>query len=74
MASLSSTGETTPPDPTAETVRLTVGQALVRFLGAQYSESDGEEQKLSSRHSHPRINQQARKTYEEYKATQRLFL
>ena len=30
----------------AETVRLTVAQALVKFLGAQYSESDGEEQKL----------------------------
>ena len=26
--------------------RLTVAQAVVRFLGAQYSESDGEEQKL----------------------------
>ena len=26
--------------------RLTVSQALVKFLGAQYSESDGEEQKL----------------------------
>jgi hypothetical protein len=64
-----------------------VAQALVKFLGAQHSESDGEEQKLSSatstlestnkrarRHFHPRINQQARKTYEEYKATQRLFL
>ena len=29
-----------------ETVKLTVAQALVKFLGAQYSESDGEEQKL----------------------------
>jgi 3D-(3,5/4)-trihydroxycyclohexane-1,2-dione acylhydrolase (decyclizing) len=28
------------------TIRLTVSQALVKFLGAQYSESDGEEQKL----------------------------
>jgi 3D-(3,5/4)-trihydroxycyclohexane-1,2-dione acylhydrolase (decyclizing) len=46
MASLSSAGETTPPGPTAGTVRLTVAQALVKFLGAQYSESDGEEQKL----------------------------
>src|SRR6187200_3345996 len=27
-------------------VQLTVAQAVVRFLGAQYSESDGEEQKL----------------------------
>jgi predicted kinase len=47
MASLSSAGETTSPDATAETVRLTVAQALVKFLGAQYSESDDEEQKLS---------------------------
>ena len=30
----------------AETVRLTVAQATVKFLGAQYSESDGVEQKL----------------------------
>src|SRR3954454_11623997 len=30
----------------ADIVRLTVAQALVRFLGAQYSESDGEERKL----------------------------
>jgi 3D-(3,5/4)-trihydroxycyclohexane-1,2-dione acylhydrolase (decyclizing) len=29
-----------------ETIRLTVAQALVKFLSAQYSESDGEEQKL----------------------------
>src|ERR1700759_2780983 len=29
-----------------ETVRLTVAQALVRFLGAQYSERDGVERKL----------------------------
>ena len=29
-----------------DTVRLTVAQALVRFLGAQYSERDGVEQKL----------------------------
>ena len=29
-----------------ETVQLTVAQALVRFLGAQYSETDGEQQKL----------------------------
>lgn len=29
-----------------ETVRLTVAQALVRFLSAQYSERDGEEQRL----------------------------
>ena len=36
----------TPPNPAARTVRLTVAQALVRFLGAQYSESDGTEQKL----------------------------
>src|SRR3954452_6474032 len=30
----------------ADLVRLTVAQALGKFLGAQYSESDGEEQKL----------------------------
>ena len=30
----------------AKTVNLTVAQALVKFLGAQYSESDGVEQKL----------------------------
>jgi 3D-(3,5/4)-trihydroxycyclohexane-1,2-dione acylhydrolase (decyclizing) len=30
----------------AQKVRLTVAQALVKFLGVQYSESDGEEQKL----------------------------
>jgi 3D-(3,5/4)-trihydroxycyclohexane-1,2-dione acylhydrolase (decyclizing) len=29
-----------------DTITLTVAQALVKFLGAQYSESDGEEQKL----------------------------
>jgi hypothetical protein len=48
MASLSSGEETTP--------WLTVAQALVKFLEAQYSESDGEEQKLSSATSTPRIN------------------
>jgi 3D-(3,5/4)-trihydroxycyclohexane-1,2-dione acylhydrolase (decyclizing) len=42
---LISPGETTPPPPEG-TVRLTVAQALVKFLGAQHSESDGEEQKL----------------------------
>src|SRR5215212_9760077 len=30
----------------AQQIRLTVAQALVQFLGAQYSESDGKEQKL----------------------------
>jgi len=30
----------------SKTVNLTVAQALVKFLGAQYSESDGVEQKL----------------------------
>jgi 3D-(3,5/4)-trihydroxycyclohexane-1,2-dione acylhydrolase (decyclizing) len=29
-----------------DTIRLTVSQALVKFLSAQYSESDGEEQRL----------------------------
>jgi 3D-(3,5/4)-trihydroxycyclohexane-1,2-dione acylhydrolase (decyclizing) len=31
---------------TANTIRLTVGQAVVRFLAKQYSERDGEEQRL----------------------------
>ena len=30
----------------SSTLRLTVAQALVKFLSAQYSESDGEEQRL----------------------------
>jgi 3D-(3,5/4)-trihydroxycyclohexane-1,2-dione acylhydrolase (decyclizing) len=46
MARLSSPGGTTPPGAPAGTTRLTVAQALVKFLGVQYSESDGEEQKL----------------------------
>ena len=46
MAALSSAGGTTQPHPPAGTIQLTVAQALVKFLGAQYSESDGEEQKL----------------------------
>ena len=46
MASLSSPGGTTPLGPPAGKIRLTVAQALVKFLGVQYSESDGEEQKL----------------------------
>ncbi|HJQ88154.1 MAG TPA: 3D-(3,5/4)-trihydroxycyclohexane-1,2-dione acylhydrolase (decyclizing) [Propionibacteriaceae bacterium] len=46
MARLSSPGGTTPPGPPAGTTRLTVAQALVKFLGVQYSESDGEEQKF----------------------------
>ena len=43
---LSSAGGTTPPGPPAAKIQLTVAQALVKFLGAQYSESNGEEQKL----------------------------
>jgi 3D-(3,5/4)-trihydroxycyclohexane-1,2-dione acylhydrolase (decyclizing) len=39
-------GGSSPPLGTAETIKLTVAQALVRFLGAQYSESDGEEQRF----------------------------
>ena len=35
----------TPPGPPPK-IRLTVAQAVVKFLGAQYSESDGDEQKL----------------------------
>ena len=46
MARLSSPGGTTPPGPPAGTTRLTVAQALVKFLRVQYSESDGEEQKF----------------------------
>ena len=30
----------------AETLHMTVAQAVVKFLGAQYSEADGVEQKL----------------------------
>lgn len=36
----------TPQDPSQGTVRLTVGQALVRFLAAQYSERDGIRERL----------------------------
>jgi 3D-(3,5/4)-trihydroxycyclohexane-1,2-dione acylhydrolase (decyclizing) len=43
---LSSAGGTTPPMPLVGKVRLTVAQAVVKFLGAQYSESDGDEQRL----------------------------
>jgi 3D-(3,5/4)-trihydroxycyclohexane-1,2-dione acylhydrolase (decyclizing) len=43
---LSSAEGTTRPGLPAATIRLTVAQALVKFLGAQYSESDGDEQKL----------------------------
>jgi len=43
---LSSAGGTTPPIPLVGKVRLTVAQAVVKFLGAQYSESDGDEQRL----------------------------
>ena len=43
---LSSAGGTTPPGPPVGKVRLTVAQAMVKFLGAQYSESDGDERRL----------------------------
>ncbi len=43
---LSPSGGTTPPNPPAKTVNLTVAQAMVKFLSVQYSESDGVEQKL----------------------------
>jgi 3D-(3,5/4)-trihydroxycyclohexane-1,2-dione acylhydrolase (decyclizing) len=46
MAALNSAGGTTPPNPLERTIRLTVAQALVKFLSAQYSESDGQEQRL----------------------------
>ena len=40
-------GATSPPDPAGSaTLDLTVAQALVKFLAAQYSESDGVEQRL----------------------------
>ena len=111
MARLSSPGETTPPGSPAGKTRITVAQALVKFLGVQYSESDGEEQKLFagclgifghgnvagvgqallqaeleepdalrwwdvpvSETSTLDSTQQARKTYDKHKATQRLFL
>jgi 3D-(3,5/4)-trihydroxycyclohexane-1,2-dione acylhydrolase (decyclizing) len=35
-----------PPPTSPDTVRLTVAQAVVRFLGRQYSERDGQRQKL----------------------------
>jgi 3D-(3,5/4)-trihydroxycyclohexane-1,2-dione acylhydrolase (decyclizing) len=35
-----------PPPASPDTVRLTVAQAVVRFLGRQYSERDGQRQKL----------------------------
>src|SRR5437764_8690589 len=35
-----------PPDERGDSVRLTVSQALVRFLAAQYSERDGVEQRF----------------------------
>jgi 3D-(3,5/4)-trihydroxycyclohexane-1,2-dione acylhydrolase (decyclizing) len=37
---------TVPSPPASETVRLTVAQAVVRFLGQQYSERDGQRQRL----------------------------
>ncbi len=44
---LSSAGKTTLPGAgVSGTIRLTVAQALVKFLSAQYSESDAEEQRL----------------------------
>ncbi len=43
---LTSAGGTPPQSPSEGKIKLTVAQALVKFLGAQYSESDGEEQKL----------------------------
>jgi 3D-(3,5/4)-trihydroxycyclohexane-1,2-dione acylhydrolase (decyclizing) len=35
-----------PPPRSPETVRLTVSQAVVRFLGAQYNARDGQRQRL----------------------------
>ncbi|MCW2617597.1 MAG: 3D-(3,5/4)-trihydroxycyclohexane,2-dione hydrolase, partial [Modestobacter sp.] len=35
-----------PPPAAPETVRLTVSQAVVRFLAAQYTERDGQRQRL----------------------------
>jgi TPP-dependent trihydroxycyclohexane-1,2-dione (THcHDO) dehydratase len=70
-------------------IRLTVAQALVKFLSAQYSESDGDVETDPlvgvpdseslwdvpvSETSALESTQQARKTYEEHKATQKLFL
>src|SRR5687767_12039022 len=46
MPDITTAGGTTRPGASAGTIQLTVAQALVKFLGVQYSESDGEEQKL----------------------------
>ena len=35
-----------PPPARSETVRLTVSQAVVRFLAQQYAERDGQRQRL----------------------------
>jgi 3D-(3,5/4)-trihydroxycyclohexane-1,2-dione acylhydrolase (decyclizing) len=43
---MSTARETVSPSDSATTVKLTVAQAVVKFLGAQYSESDGQEQRL----------------------------
>jgi TPP-dependent trihydroxycyclohexane-1,2-dione (THcHDO) dehydratase len=70
-------------------IRLRVAQALVKFLSVQYSESDGEVETDPlvgasdseswwdvpvSETSTFESTRQARKTYEEHKATQKLFL
>ena len=67
----------------AEVVELTVAQAMVRFLSAQYSESDGVEQRLFagcfgvvpvSETSTLASTRDARVTYEQHKATQKNYL
>jgi hypothetical protein len=52
-----------------ETVARTAAQALVKFLGAQYSGSDG-----VGHGSVVDSTQDARKVYDDHKATPRLFL
>ena len=51
------------------TVNLTVAQAVVKFLGGQYSESDGVETMLFAVTA-----TRARKVCAEHQATQKLFL
>ncbi|MDR2348170.1 MAG: 3D-(3,5/4)-trihydroxycyclohexane-1,2-dione acylhydrolase (decyclizing) [Bifidobacteriaceae bacterium] len=46
MASTRATGAQTVAQAQPQTVRLTVGQAVVRFLGQQYSQRDGQDQRL----------------------------
>jgi hypothetical protein len=55
-------------------IRSTVEQAAVKFLSARYSESGTSWAAMVSEVSSLESTQQARETYEDYKATQKLFL